>query len=318
MVKLAIQIVRDAQYESQKRTVEVSDKPAVGKQLFSEKLAQASGGSLQGSFETERFLHGKIREYTLRSASHWQDVRAVLPDKTAQVKADFNGDQIREVDDALMYRIVAESIDHVIGSVVLSCIPKSLRAYVLAQMVQDSDMSIMSCDASQVESRAELQARLNLRRVLKRVGFSMKDGRALNINFAGLLVAASFTDAQVPHSVSSSTVKQISSVEAKKALAAVVYSLASPAHSGNSGNSSIRDISSKCMEQSFSLHSYNCSSSNQSKLLRTKSDSSSTTSAQYRVSLTIEEGFATAPIWYQQSMATGPPLQSSRWNQRID
>jgi hypothetical protein len=249
MVKLAIQVVRDAQYESQSRTVDVSNKPAVGKSLFSEQLAQSSGGSFQATFETERFVHGKLREFTLRSASHWKDVRAVLPDKTAQVNdSTFNVEHIKEIEDSLMYRIFAESMDHTVGNAVLASIPKALRAYVLAQMICNSDMSVMN-NAESVENRTELQARLTLRRVLRRVGFN-------SMNATGLLVVASVVKDQAD--------------------------------------------SDKMNAES-------------SKLQRIQRDSSSSTVGRYQVAKGIEEGFGTAPIWYQQSMANGPPVHRSRW-----
>jgi len=274
MVKLAIQVVRDAHYEAQCRTVDVSHKPAVGKSLFSEQLAQSSGGSFKASFETERFVHGKIREFTLRSASHWTDVRAVLPDKTAQVKGStLNVEHIKEIEDSLMYRIIAESMNHSVGIAVLASVPKALRAYVLAQMIRDSDMSVMNAES--VENRAELQARLTLRRVLKRVGFS---------------------------------------AEACKAFAAVMYSLTDS--SAFSTYTTGQSFSSKCMDQGISIDSDSKMNAESSKLQRSQRDLSSSIQERYRVAKGIEEGFGTAPIWFQQSMANGPPVHLSRWERQ--
>jgi hypothetical protein len=312
MVKLAIQVVRDAHYEAQSRTVNVSHKPAVGTVLFSEQLAQSSGGSFQGSFETERFVHGKLREFTLRSASHWQDVRAVIPDKTAQVNvSDFNGEHIKEIDDSLMFRIIAESIEHTVGNAVLASIPKALRAYVLAQMIRDSDISVMNADTA--ENRAQLQARLTVRRVLKRAGFNTKDGRALDMNVAGMLVAASLVSDKAPLSEQSTPAQQISSVDTRKALAAVVCSLAASSTSAFSTYSSAQGFSSKCTDEGFFLNSDSKMEASVSKLQKSQRDLSSSNLRLSHVSKGIEEGFGTAPIWYQQSMANGPPAHASRW-----
>jgi len=70
-------VVRDAHYESQQRTVGVSQKPAIGKTLFSDVLIQSTGGPLHGHFDTERFLHSQVRGYTLRAAAHWNEARSV-------------------------------------------------------------------------------------------------------------------------------------------------------------------------------------------------------------------------------------------------
>jgi hypothetical protein len=315
MVKLAIQVVRDAHYEAQIRTVDVSHKPAIGKSLFSEQLAQSSGGSFQASFETERFVHGKLREFTLRSASHWQDVRAVLPDKTAQVNGStFNVEHINEIEDSLMYRIIAESMNHSVGIAVLASVPRALRAYVLAQMIRDSDMSVMNAES--VENRAELQARLTLRRVLKRVGFNSKDGQALRMNIAGVLVAASVSINQSSQSAQSAPIQhlKLSSTDARKALAGVMYSLT--ASSAFSTCCAGQSFASKCMDRGISIDSDSKMNAESSKLQTTQRDLSSSTVERYGVAKGIEEGFGTAPIWFQQSMADGPPGHISRWERQ--
>jgi len=71
MVKYHVASARDAHYEAQQRTVNLSMKPAVGKELFSSAdMPTAGPTSFESHFETERFIHGKIRQYTLRSIAH--------------------------------------------------------------------------------------------------------------------------------------------------------------------------------------------------------------------------------------------------------
>jgi len=271
MVKVSIKVVRDAQYEAQQRTVEVSNKPAVGKMMFSDQLNQAAEGSFKGSFETERFVHGKIREFTLRSASHWTEVRAIVPDNTARIP----NSSAKEIEDALMYRVIAESVDHALGNAVFAHIPKGLRVYVLAKMIQDSDMSIMNHDK---EDRASLQARLRFREVLKRTGFNLD---------AGLLIAAFISSKQTLWT-------------------ALLCGLAS---------SELQSVSMDCKRNVPAL-THKGSRTDSVKLEGIELASSSSRTPQYGVASRMEAGFGTAPIWYQQSMATGPPLQSSRWKTR--
>jgi len=271
MVKVSIEVVRDAHYEAQQRTVEVSSKPAVGKMMFSDQLNQAAEGSFKGSFETERFLHGKIREFTLRSASHWSEVRAIVP--AARIPSNASVEHMKEIEDALMYRVIAESVDHALGNAVFSHIPKDLRVYVLAKMIQDSDMSIMN--HGQKEDRASLQARLRLREVLKRAGFNCKAGSSLQMQVAGLLIAAFISNQQTMWT----------------ALLCGLTSSELPRVSIDYKGSHVNSVKLQCIPM----------------------DSSSSRMLQYGVASRMEAGFGTAPIWYQQSMATGPPLQSSRW-----
>jgi len=269
MVKVSIKVVRDAQYEAQQRTVEVSSKPGVGKEMFSAQLNQAAEGSYKGSFETERFVHGKIREFTLRSASHWSEVRAIVPDNTARIpNHNASVEHMKEIEDALMYRVIAESVDHTLGNAVFTHIPKDLRVYVLAKMIQDSDMSVLNHDYK--EDRASLQARLRFRGVLQRAGFN------LDAQVAGLLIAAFISSKQTTM------------------WTALLCGLASselPSDFIDCKGSQVNSVKLQCIPKA----------------------SSSSRMPLYGVASRMESGFGTAPIWYQQSMATGPPLESSRW-----
>jgi len=308
MVKGSLKIARDAQYEAQLRTVEVSSKPAVGKEMFSDILNQATEGAFKGSFETERFVHGKIREFTLRIASHSSEVRALVPENTARIPSAnasaSAGEYARDIEDALFYRVVAESVDHALGKADLAFIPKNLRAYVLAKMIEHSDMSVMN----HTEDRALLQARLRFKGVLNRGGFISKAGSSLHIQAAGLLMAAIFSSEHVQNNDHSFKHQANEIVDKMK-----IADLCGFFTSGQESFSLLQSFAGISCNGSRvdSIKVQNAQNASSSSSSVHNASSSSSISCQL-VALRMEEGFGTAPIWYQQSMATGPPLQASR------
>jgi hypothetical protein len=93
MVKFGIPVQFSAHDEAQYRTVGVSMKPAIGKELFSlQDLGAESGGAFSGHFETERFIHSKVRPYLLRSADHCRSVQIDLSNLNAAYLVDSNDD----------------------------------------------------------------------------------------------------------------------------------------------------------------------------------------------------------------------------------
>jgi len=313
MVKVSQKIVRDAQYESQQRTVEVSLKPALGKHLFSESLVQASEGTFHGHFETERFLHGKIREYTLRAAMHWTDVREALPD--ARIRALLsdqtdNVESIKEISQALQYKAAAESIESSIGAVTLPHVPKDLRVYVLAKILHDLDVPLNANEVSipaksnSSEDRANLKMRLALRRMAKAAGISLYADagtvQAMNLLLASQVPLSKTSDSNVEGSKSLSSAgsdKKILSYS-HSAIMVFILSLLSKTRSTSTFSASCIEQDSQVLKhyESASVSAYNIE-------------------LQQGIELSMAEGFGTAPIWYQQSMATGPPTQASRWEQ---
>jgi len=128
------------------------------------------------------------------------------------------------------------------------------------------------------EDRASLQARLRFREVLKRTGFNLD---------AGLLIAAFISSKQTLWT-------------------ALLCGLAS---------SELQSVSMDCKRNVPAL-THKGSRTDSVKLEGIELASSSSRMPKYGVASRMEAGFGTAPIWYQQSMATGPPLQSSRWKTR--
>jgi hypothetical protein len=64
------------------------------------------------------------------------------------------------------------------------------------------------------------------------------------------------------------------------------------------------------MDRGISIDSDSKMNAESSKLQTTQRDLSSSTVERYGVAKGIEEGFGTAPIWFQQSMANGPPVHT--------
>jgi len=304
MVKVSQKIVRDAQYEAQQRTVEVSLKPTLGKNLFSDVLVQAAAGSFNGHFETERFVHGQIREYTLRAASHWTDVRSVLPDnKVHALRSDstvvHNEERIKEIPESVQYRAAAETIEQSIGPVTLPHVPKDLRVCVLAQMLHDLDVTLNSIEhqapvqVKYTEDRANLKMRLALRRIAKAAGLSL-------ITDSGTVQALNrLISSQAPSSKTLNSAQLDKKIFQENQSAIIVLALlsflsktelASKAfpYCGKSQIQYQKPCQSECFspDKNMRVHGFELSKA---------------------------EGFGTAPIWYQQAMATGPPCQASRW-----
>jgi len=302
MVKGSINVVRNAQYEAQQRTVEVSLKPALGKNLFSEGLVQAAAGSFNGHFETERYLHGQIREYTLRAALHWNDVRSVLPDnKVHALRSDttvHNEERMKEISESMQYRAAAEYVENSIGHSVLPHVPKDLRVCILAKMLHDLDVPLNSVEVKSgvqthaKEDRANLKMRMALRRIAKSAGISLnsdaKSVEAFNrlISWqvhSGVLNSAGFDKKVLHEKHSALIVLALLNIFSKTTFSSSDF----PSH-----------------VEAHSQHQKHCGSERMSP---------ETTVQLHGFELSQAEGFGTAPIWYQQAMATGPPCQASRW-----
>jgi hypothetical protein len=126
MVKTTpVKFVRDAEYESQHRTISVSQKPAMGQDLFGGEV-RAVGG-FESHFHTERMIHGDIRKYVLRSQAHL--------DKHEKLGAmNLNGVRLSE---AALDRMIAESLSgKQLKSAGFPAMPKGIREYVIAQLVK--------------------------------------------------------------------------------------------------------------------------------------------------------------------------------------
>jgi len=275
MVKGPIKFVRNAHYESQQRTVDVSVKPAIGKSLFSDALVVAASGSFQGQFETERFVHNEVGEYTLRAAHHSADVRAVLPDRKASALRTDSVVHAPEhvIAESLKYRVAAETIDNSIGYVTVPEVPRQIRVYVLAKMLHDMDVPVDQID---VNSTAKAEARVSDNRAILKMRFALKR----------MLVSS-----QAKGVCDSDGVDYKIWTQAQSAIVVLM----------------LMNLLSKT--KAISRDELNCSEAKTRSLKYASTDSSvaKITGRQGSFETSKAEGFGTAPIWYQQSMENGPP-----------
>jgi hypothetical protein len=309
MVKGPIKFVRNAHYESQQRTVDVSVKPAIGKSIFSEALIAAASGSFQGHFETERFVHKQVREYTLRAAAHCADVRAVLPDRKASaLRSDsvVHTEHIKDIPESLKYRAAAETIDNSIGSIAVPEVPKQIRVYVLAKMLHDMDMPLdqfqgnSPAKAKVNDDRSNLKMRYALKRIARSAPVPLNTVDSERVHMLSKLVSS---QASVTHGAGQFDSKGLLDSEradykiwTQTRSAIVVLTLMS--------------LLSKT--KGVSRDSLNCSEAKTQYLKYGQRDSSvaKITGRQGCFETSKEEGFGTAPIWYQQSVENGPPEHS--------
>jgi hypothetical protein len=305
MVKGPIKFVRNAHYESQQRTVDVSVKPAIGKSLFSDTLISAASGSFQGHFETERFVHNQVREYTLRAAKHCADVRAVVPDRKASA---LRSDSIvhapeHVMPESLKYRVAAETFDSSVGYITVPEVPKHIRVYVLAKMLHDLDMPV---DQIQLNSPAKthvsddrsiLKMRYALKRIAQAAPVALNTVDSERVHLFSKLVSAqaSLTHGSGPVSFKGgSDSERVDYKIWSQARSAVVLLTLMSLLSKTKGISS---DSLNCIEATRGHAKYASRDSAIAKI----------TGRQGSFETSKAEGFGTAPIWYQQSMENGPP-----------
>jgi len=218
-------------------------KPAVGKQIIADSLIQAAAsGSFNPCFDTERFIFGKIREYTLRAASHGNKVHVV-----SAVSVHDENHSNEDIHESLQFRIAAQVVLDSSHSV-LKSIPRILQTHVAAQILKSMAAMTSASAASSWNQCSSLDER--------------------RTSSAGECAQSSFLFA-------------------------------------------LSLLISRAMN---SVHNNACGSqSNHVKSTAARSSLSIGASAPW-LGLRKESGFGTSPIWYQQSMATGPPPQASRWN----
>jgi hypothetical protein len=306
MVKGSIKFVRDAHYEAQQRTVAVSVKPAPGKNLFSEALIAAASGSFQGHFDTERFVHNQIREYTLRAAAHFTDVQAILPlRKAAALSTDsivHVQEHVKDVSESMQYRAAAETIDSSFSSAVPQ-IPKEIRVCVLAKMLHDLDVPLNQSEINSpaqskvIESRSNLKMRLALKRIIKAAPVSLNSADSDRVHLISKLISSQMSWTDVSGRSSDKGIldsdghdKKIWSQARSAIIVLTLMSLLSKTKGVS--NDSLNCSEAKTRHLKYALRNASAAT------VTARLDSFQTRK---------EEGFGTAPIWYQQSMANGPP-----------
>jgi hypothetical protein len=287
-------------------------KPALGNQIFSDNLQEAASGSFKGQFDTERFVFGKIREFTLRTLA--TRTQAVSP-----AAASPHRDAIQDdIHDDLVYRVVADALlKHSTADIEQA--PKSLMVHAVAHLLHETnlqhgagaahnDLSVNSFTAyndqsSDHVSRDLLKTRLAFKLLVAgRMGLNlstmdsqwMSMGQGLNEQNKATVGHESSTTKHQPSSVPSLNVART------WLLTAII---ASGILNSTSHVTSTRALGQLVKQIEQSIH---CDGSLQY-------DGLNNTSSGPWLGLKKEAGFGTAPIWYQQSMATGPPPQASRW-----
>jgi len=123
MVKCSIKVTHNAHYEAGNRTTGIAMKPAVGKQIFSDNLIHAAAGSFKGTFDTERFVFGKIRDFTNRIASHGDHAQTIVAAKALGHQHAASTDDIH---DAQPFLMVANSYFYSMSDV---CAPLASNSY---------------------------------------------------------------------------------------------------------------------------------------------------------------------------------------------
>jgi len=257
MVKGHVAFARDAHYDSQHRTLAVSMKPAVGKELFplannSLSAVVDSGNSFKGQFETERFIFGKIRGYTLRTMTHLN----------SNTSSTFAGHNVSHLSEIAQFRMMAENvpIHHLQGLDILS-MPKGIREYVVAQLLHDHGAGVVSAfrgvSVDQVDSNSSKRPNLQSKNLF------VSEFLSSLLRFLSVALA----------------VNSRRSVDCKY------------------GKSNIHLLLVKVLREQSG------------KIDLTASDLDLNGCSRVHLDTMKESGFGTAPIWYQQSVATGPPHQ---------
>jgi len=305
MVKFSNPSQFEAQYESQQRTVGVSLKPAIGKELFSRQdLVEASGGAFKSHFATERFIHNDVRKYLLRSSTHWQSVQNEMSTLNA-ARFDNSRDEgsiHSPLPEAVSYRMLAEKVSSNTSVDLGLHLPAGIRENVVARLLHDAGVQVdvdYSSDRSSDRSTAVGYFAGDENRTSDRSQFASKIDR----NSSGSIKADGFSSFVYYNNVSrhenQNTVKELSS------------DFATAIDLSNAFSHTVQEKSNSGYIRVFQARSGLClpAGTEVSKMVLAESREASLCSFAARVFLCTAGGFGTSPIWYQQSMATGPPPQ---------
>jgi hypothetical protein len=309
MVKFSSAVHRDAHYEALNRTLGVALKPAVGKQIFSDNLQDAASGSFKGQFDTERFVFGKIREFTLRTLR----TQAVSPAMASPHRYSTRDD----IHDDLVYRVVADTLLKQSMSDI-DQVPKTLMVHAVAHLLHEAnlqgaaaaahkDLRVNSFTAYNDQSshhvtRDLLKTRLAFKLLVAgRMGLNldaqdsqwmmMSMGQSLNAQQNTMIAGHESSAAKYQPSI-------VASLNVARTWLLTALIASGILHSKNDV-SSTRALGHLIKQIEQSIH---CDGSAQFDVINN-------TSSGAWLGLKKEAGFGTAPIWYQQSMATGPPPQ---------
>jgi len=303
MVKFSNPSQFDAQYESQQRTVGVSLKPAIGKVLFSRQdIVEATGGAFKRHFATERFIHNDVRKYLLRSSTHWQSVQNEMSSLNA-ARFDNSRDEgtiYSPLPEAVSYRMLAEKVSSDTSVDLGLHLPAGIRENVIARLLHDAGVQVdvdYSSGRSSDRSAAVGYFAGDENRTSDRRQFAIKIDR----DSTGSLKADGFSSSGHYNSVSryenSNIGKELSSEFATAIDLSNAFSHTVQEKSNSGYIRVLQSRSGLCLPAGTEV----------SKMVLAESREASLCSFAARVFLCTAGGFGTSPIWYQQSMATGPP-----------
>jgi len=255
MVKFSNPVIVDAHFEAKHRTIGVSMKPTIGKELFVS--GQVTGGAFNSHFDTERFIHNDVRQYLLRASTHCRSVQNELSNLNSArfVSSHDVGSIYSPIPSAVSYRALAEKVSNDLSKDFGLHLPAGIRENVLAKLLHDAGVQI-TVDYSSTQSSSIRIHSGDENRTSER---SSKFATLIDLS------DAFSTDAQDKSSSSYIRGQNTNSGWNRKA-----------------GN----EVSKMVLVDS--RESLLCASAN-------------------GIFLCTVDGFGTAPIWYQQSMATGPP-----------
>jgi len=308
MVKFSTSVHRDAHYEALNRTLGVALKPAVGQQIFSNNLQDAASGSFKGQFDTERFVFGKIREIALRTLA--TRMQAVSPAVAAH-HSDTTRDDIH---DDLVYRVVADTLLKQSLSDTHE-VPKSLMVHAVAHLLHETNLQVAAAahkdlsDNSSTVHNDQSSAQVTRDLLKTRLAFKLLVAGRMGLNLdaqdsqwmmMSIGLNGQYNKTTVGHESSSTRYQSSSAPSVNVARTWLLTALiASGILHFKDDVTATRALGQLIKQIEQSIH---CDGSAQYDVL------DNTASGPW-LSLKKEAGFGTAPIWYQQSMATGPPLQ---------
>jgi hypothetical protein len=255
MVKFSNPVIVDAHYEAKHRTIGVSMKSTIGKELFVS--GQATGGAFQSHFDTERFIHNDVRQYLLRGSTHWRSVQNEMSNLNSArfISSNDDGSIYSPIPSAVSYRVLAEKVSNDVSKDFGLHLPAGIRENVLAKLLHDAGVQI-TVDYSSTESSS-----------IRFISGDENRTSDRSSNFATLIDLSDAFSTVAQDQSSSSYIR---------------------GQNTNSGWNRKSGAEVSKMVLVDSRESLLCSSAN-------------------GVFICTVDGFGTAPIWYQQSMATGPP-----------
>jgi len=303
MVKFSNPSQFDAQYESQQRTVGVSLKPSIGKELFSRQdLVEASGGAFKSHFATERFIHNDVRKYLLRSSTHWQSVQNEMSTLNA-ARFDNSRDEgsiYSPLSEAAAFRMLAEKVSSNTSVDLGLHLPAGIRENVIARLLHDAGVQVdvdYSSDCNGQSSTTVGYFAGEENRTSDRSQFGVK----IDHSTSGSLKADGFSSSIHYNTVSRQENSNIGKEKSSEFATAIDLSNAfshTVLEKSNSGYIRVHQASSGlCLPAGTEVP----------KMVLAEAREASLCSFAARVFLCTAGGFGTSPIWYQQSMETGPP-----------